>query len=410
MKRLTIKISTIIFSVFLILSVFCSMPKTVFAESEPIKGADVYFIAGQSNAAGTTHYWRDYTGNGDFVINLSDRSKQAEYDAGYNKVLYCGFSGESRAKEAGQIIDELTIAKSGQGIGARFIGSELGLAKELQTKYANSDRTAIIIKYAVGAASLDGIPGCSWANWCPPSKVATSTVTGENLYFNMVGHEGNDYKDGEVYKYLSKAVDASFNDFRFKGFFWLQGEAESGNITRAEKYGEYLTALINDFRSDLGKISTTLKNEKSVTVSDSSKLPFIISECAPTFNRAILLDGKSSKEGIREVINQERAVASSVKNVKTIDTTEYEIKSDPYFSDDVASYCYDQWHYNADDMIEIGIKGGEFFTTGAFKDYAEPSLNNTENKIPVPIVPLAVAGGVLLLMTLLVVKVVTRKD
>jgi len=177
-----------------------------------------------------------------------------------------------------------------------------------------------------------------------------------------------------------------------------------------EKYGEYLTALINDFRSDLGKISTTLKNEKSVTVSDSSKLPFIISECAPTFNRAILLDGKSSKEGIREVINQERAVASSVKNVKTIDTTEYEIKSDPYFSDDVASYCYDQWHYNADDMIEIGIKGGEFFTTGAFKDYAEPSLNNTENKIPVPIVPLAVAGGVLLLMTLLVVKVVTRKD
>ena len=202
MRKLTIKISTIIFSVFLILSLFFSMPKNAFAESEPVKGADIYFIAGQSNAAGTTHYWRNYTGNGDYVINLSDRSKQAEYDAGYNKVLYCGFSGESYGKEGGQIIDDLTIAKSGQGIGARFIGPELGLAKELQTKYANSDRTAIIIKYAVGAASLDGRPGCNWANWCPPSKVATSTVIGENLYYNMVGHEANAYKDGEIYKYL----------------------------------------------------------------------------------------------------------------------------------------------------------------------------------------------------------------
>ena len=182
------KLAILFICAFVILPFFSINVLKVSASTEPQKTLDVYIIAGQSNAAGTTYYLRDvraYALGVDYVVNLSDRSLRAEYDAGYSNVYYCGYSGVSSSKQGGAR-HSITVTKSGLGISSLHIGPELGMAKELQTKYANSNNDALILKYAVGASSLDGNVGCSWGNWCPPSKVETSTVVGENLYYNMM--------------------------------------------------------------------------------------------------------------------------------------------------------------------------------------------------------------------------------
>ncbi len=414
MKNIFIKkIAIVLICACLILPLFSMNLVKVSAILDPAKKLDVYFIAGQSNAAGTTYYMRDvrdYAFGVDYVVNLSDRSLKSEYDAGYSNVYYCGYSGVSTSKQGG-VSHSITVTKSGLGISPLHIGPELGMAKELQKKYANSNNDALIIKYAVGASSLDGKAGCSWGNWCPPSKVATSTIHGENLYYNMVGHAENGYTDGAIYQYLTDVINSSiyidggYNGIVFKGLVWLQGEAESSSESRAKAYGEYLMALINDFRADAVELANKFSCDKDVDVTSKVDLPFVVSEIAPTFGGAQWFEETGSNNPyINIIIKRERRVAELMKNVVTIDTTDYVIvkESSMFYSLSEGSYSMDKWHYNADDIIEIGEKAGAFFTSGHFdkktdtnntsKVGCSASVNETESTIVLGLVPLILVG------------------
>ena len=389
MKKLMIKkIAIVLLCACLILPLFSINLVKVSAIPDQPKKLDVYFVAGQSNAAGTTYYKRDlrqYALGVDYVVNLTDRTLVTEYEAGYNNVYYCGYSGDGGTKGGGRT-HSIKITKAGLGISELHIGPELGMAISLQEKYANSNNDALILKYAVGASSLDGKAGCRWGNWCPPSKVATSTVHGENLYYNMVGHAENGYTDGAIYQYLTDAINSSiyanggYGAIDFKGLVWLQGEAESSAEDRAKAYGEYLMALINDFRADAVEIANAFSGDHGVNITSNVNLPFVVSEIAPTFGGALWFEEIGSNNSyINTIIKRERRVAELMKNVVTIDTTHYVIKQEysTFYSLAEGSYTMDKWHYNADDMIEIGVKAGNFFATGYFDE--KPDINTSSN-------------------------------
>ena len=350
--------------------------KSDVANADSITGADVYFIAGQSNAAGCSDFYR----NDNATYNLSGewlkKAKNAKYTNGFANVSYFGFGGVSSSESGGtRFLTELVPVKVAQGSNyVSEFGPELGMAEYLSTHYGpgseNPNRVAVIVKYAVGAASLIGESGASWCSWCAPSyqKANNITIFGQDLYHNMVG-TSSDYSTGVVYKAFNAMKAKGYTDIDLKGFYWSQGEAECNSSDYA-KHGPALEAFITDMRKDLDLVSSSfMSTNTSVNIAGATDLDFLISEIAPTFggsytlngttyNTTKLPDGTSSNPFIREVVKAQQSVAQKLSNVYTLPTRDYTIFNESanlgIFKEDGKSYCGDQWHYNADDMLAIG--------------------------------------------------------
>ena len=331
------KLTTLIISFLLLVScVFCApiltanTPKTAVATGKSI---DVYFISGQSNAAGETYY--------DTVTN-----KKAVYDTGFENIYMHGWAMNGGSTKKGIQYSYPTLVKGGQGNNTGRMGPELGIADYLSTYYNKfTGKEAIIIKYACGAASLDGQPGTAWGNFCPPSKLSVSTVSGENLYYNMT----NTVKEA-----LKTLKNNGYTEVNYKGFFWSQGEAEIYSTSRASNYGSYLEALINDFRSDLYDLTLV---DFGVNLG-ATNLPFVISEISPYFNKSTVYTGQdnlvySYTGGINTIVAGQRAVAKKMTNVYTLYTGDYVLNQDQNPG------CRDPYHYSGDDCLDIGQRAGK---------------------------------------------------
>ena len=340
------------------------------ASASTITGVDVYFIAGQSNAAGCSDFYRGDASD-KTAFNLTgewrEKAKQGIYTNGFNNVWYFGFAGVSSKADAGtRFLTELVPVKVAQGSNyTNEFGPELGMAEYFSKHYGpgseNPNRQAVIIKYAVGAASLIGEKAADWCSWCAPTYRKNHNITpfGNDLYYELVG-KNSDQADGVYYKALSAIKAKGFTDVDLKGFYWSQGEAEC-NSSDYTKHGEALEALIVDLRKDFNTASQSfVKANSGVSVDGASDLDFLISEIAPTFaTNSKRADGQSNNFHIREVVRQQKAVASKLSNVYTLPTQNYVItnKSDLLKSDltgTTESYCGDKWHYSADDMLDIG--------------------------------------------------------
>ena len=108
-------------------SVFVPTPR-------PIKEdvVDVYFIAGQSNAAGYSDFYRDDLKT--FNLGEDYLHKASEYIEGYENILYYGKAVSGSDK--GNVISELSPVKAGLGnTSGREIGAELGMAEYLSERY-----------------------------------------------------------------------------------------------------------------------------------------------------------------------------------------------------------------------------------------------------------------------------------
>ena len=300
-----------------------ALPSAVSADADG-KSIDVYFIAGQSNAAGCS-----------FCATVTDQ--KGAYLDGYSNVLYLGCALNNHS-ETGVIVSTPTPVQFGTGMSASHFGAEVGMAEYLSQYYnANSGKTAVIIKYGVNSSSLDGTYAAHWGSWLAPSLL----------------DEGYSIFDGGVnfYDKLQDTLDdsiaalqaAGYTELNYKGFYWSQGESESTDATRAERYATLLSALITDFRGDL---YARTKNPQDL------KLPFLISEICPSFNQNTMLpDGTSSSPSINTVVALQRQVAADMENVSTLDTTVYTIKNGEFG-------CRDVWHYGGDAMIDIGNRVG----------------------------------------------------
>ena len=300
-------------------------PAETVTASSPEKEIDVYFIAGQSNAAGCSH-------------NETITDLKPAYTEGHSNVLYLGCA-MSNQSETGLIVDALTSAKLGMGINTSHFGAEVGMAEFLSQYYnANSGKYAVIVKYAVPSASLDGSQSAAWGSWLAPSLESQGYAVfdgGVNFYYRLLN---------TVESSISTLNAAGYTKLNYKGFYWSQGESEAMDMNRAKTYSKLLGALVDDFRNDLYDITG---NEQDL------KLPFLISEICPTINgNEMLSNGSSTSPAINKVVEQQRLVASTKENVKTLNTTVYTIKNGEFG-------CRDVWHYGGDAMIDIGNRVGQ---------------------------------------------------
>ena len=340
------KFISLILSVIMLSITACGtvgeMPAFIDAE-KGTDTVDIYFIAGQSNAAGESRY-----------ETVSAENVKPEHETGYENIYFYGcalywdeFGGNIHRT------DELLPVTKGLGETSEWIGPELGMAEYLSQFYnEETGRKAIIVKYAAGAASLDGKTGNPWGNFCPPSLVAQGSVI-----------EGSDEKNKDLYQNLIEVVSEvyarcrywGFKNVNLCGFFWSQGEAESYDLTRAANYSNSLIALVGDFRADLYKITND---------SDALKLPFVIGEICPSFNstETVEVEGevRSTNEGINAVLDCQRKVASELENVFTLPTGMYTLFAG-------VDGCLDGMHYAGDDALEIGRRAAEKLYTEAGK-------------------------------------------
>lgn len=317
MKKIVIACLTIVL-------VACLIPKSLSANNS--KEIDIYLIAGQSNAAGTTKYKAEDL-----------RKIDSRYVDGFENIYYAGAAGGPSGQNMNLNEVPLQPVKAGFGYQAGIhIGAEIGIADEL-SKYYNSEtgKYAGIIKYGLGGtALLNDLGGANEAggNWVPPSYQKT-------LKEGVTEKTGGLYRLflAEVEKQLESYRDAGFKPV-VKGMFWMQGEADRGNQAEYKIAFEYFAS---DVRKDLTKI----------TGQDLKHMPIHVGLISRTFNSA-----EYAKVNVNKAfIKMQRSLADSITHCFIVETDEFDL------NDAYGALGSDNNHWNYKDMIVIGKMVGKGF-------------------------------------------------
>lgn len=283
----------------------------------PGKSIDIYIIAGQSNAAGTTIY-------NESVLS----SLWPNYKTGVDSVKLYGYCE--------QTIPEWTNAKAGQGGSTSKIGPEAGIAATIASYY-NGEHVAGILKHTHGGTSLfnntsgyNAVKG----NWVSPSYAqykgyTYSGLTG-GLYRGLI-----DQVESGVYLLEQEGYD----NVNIKGVFWMQGESDRGNPTEYEIAFKY---FVSDLRRDLGEVMDK----------DMSELPIMVGEISRTTASA----EPSSVVTNEKFIAMQRGLATKINNVYIISSGQYEINQWDGTKD---TNGQDAWHWTTKPMFEIGCLVGD---------------------------------------------------
>lgn len=292
------------------------------SEAAKEKVLDVYLIAGQSNASGSTY------------VTDAFRNSDPLFTEGYENIYY---SGVSRTSVDDVLptnkVNFVQNVKAGMGKTESFMGSELGIAKALSVYYNGTNgNEAAIIKYGAGGTRLfDNLTGPDKpeGNWTPPSWLKTHSPAGEKsggLYRNFLS-----LVEETVYYYRV----LGYTEINLCGIFWMQGESDQQEENVA-LYADLFAALVSDMRSDLGRI---FDNETATA-------PVLVGEISKGFANEI------TEENLA-FIELQRGLAEKVSNT-------YIISSSEYISGTRAD---DPWHWTCEDMLQIGMAVGEQFLT-----------------------------------------------
>ena len=308
--------------------------------AEP-KTADIWIVAGQSNAAGYSQLNQTvYGGSGTYRTKLT--SEDGRNASGYSNVVYYGLTEVRATAELPK--PQRTNVVMGQGAWGDRIGPELGMANVLSETHT-SDNPAVIVKYAVGGTYLGDFGGAGkqtedYGNWASPTMTKKATEADKMLHAN----------NGLLYSRLLDTLEASCADLKtrgftpsIKGYIWMQGEADAVTSELANAYEENLTDFINDLRKDVA----------------------VRAEDAEAVNRPFVV-GKINSTGwfggnIATVRAAEDKVANALNDVFTVDTDTYKIH------DGSTLVGSDDWHFNASDMYDLGKR----FATAAISNMSK---------------------------------------
>ncbi len=305
------------------------------------KTIDIYLIAGQSNAAGSTLI------NDDMSLYKDVRET---LDGGFTHVHYSGRSYGVPTDKS-----NWTKTTSGQGITNRHIGPELGLAKYL-SKYYNGEtgRHAGIIKFAHGGSNLLNYTagsGNQYGNWLPPSYA-------EEL--------GLSYKDSEItgglYRKFLKQFKTSIEGIEaysghtkinIVGLYWMQGESDRGN---PNLYARVFKMFVKDLKKDLSNITLEFTNgESDCGVSDMAILVGAISQ---TFS---ISNANTASQVNVPFINMQKDLVRFIPNCYFVDNSQFAITKWNQSTGKVEVVGSDSAHWNQNDMIQIGKNVGKTF-------------------------------------------------
>lgn len=320
----------------------------ISAKADTAKTADIWIVAGQSNAAGFSQLDQTvYGGSGNYRTKLTN--EDGRNATGYSNVVYYGLTQIGANVELPK--PQRTNVVMGQGAWAgSSVGPELGMANVLSETYS-VDNPAVIIKYAVGGTYLGDINGNvsantqadetgNFGNWASPTMTQKAVAAGITpCQYN-----------GLLYTRLLETVSASCADLKtrgftpsVKGYIWMQGEADAGSSALANAYEANLTDFITDLRKDVAA-----RAEDSAAVNR----PFVI--------------GKINSTGwfggnIATVRAAEDKVANTLNDVFTVDTDTYKIH------DGSTLVGSDDYHFNASDMYDLGKR----FATAALANMSK---------------------------------------
>lgn len=199
---------------------------------------NIVFIAGQSNAQGTSSIGEISLPSYDDVLIYEDGGMDA-----------------SLAKKW------MTV-KPGQGLSSLHFGPEIGMSEILSKKFKDSGEKVAIIRYSWGGTSL-------YHRWTSPTSV-TNGLGGTTYVKDEYTFNGR--KSAELYYRMMVTYNEAISslqdqyDLNYLGLCWMQGEGDAYNIQMASAYSTLLTNFINDVRFDLSL----------------PDLPFIIGEIVTT--------------------------------------------------------------------------------------------------------------------------------
>ncbi len=295
----------------------------VSAEEENVKTADVYMIAGQSNAAGSTSVTSTA-----FGYEVTYRPKE--------NVLYYGGTHKTILGYEGRYFHDFRPVQHGCGYTDKHVGFELGMANVLNEKeeYKGANKKAIIFKSAAGGTVVmpDGNYG-NFGNWYPESLWDKDYWQKDN-YYDKIGFQYRVFLD-ELKQFFVDAKDQGFEKINLKGLFWMQGESDRG---RADDYVSVCSTLFEDFRSAISEISGD----------DYSRLPIYVGEISETFASA---DANSVKLNDNLIAAQHK-IAQSMPAVYVARLRDYAINKMEFGKSVVVGS--DQSHWNYDDIVSIG--------------------------------------------------------
>ena len=344
MGKRSLSLKKVFICLFIVLTAFCVIMtlattdnKRASADAEKI--LDLYVIAGQSNGLGYNK-----------ISTVSDANKQT-YDIDYSayKIKYSGLH-QARYTSYNSITFRDVDLAFGLGNDTGKIGPEIGIGSIIKENYNGHE--SLILKRAWGGTALFNVNRPNEGNWCSPS----SCKAGDDGYIdNMTGLL---YR--ELISLIGDTVSAySSNGYsvRLCGTFWMQGEDEMSSSERSSAYAYLLKNLINDYRTDIGKISN---------LSNATSAPFVIGLISPSFG------GDRASSGM--IIAAQRYVAQSMsdKNVFVTQNT-YDL-FDPVTGELIGS---DEYHFNGNDEISLGREAGSLMNVGSEVKYTVTVKNDS---------------------------------
>lgn len=226
-----------------------SMKDVTTAQAEKVK---VFILSGQSNAVGYNHInAMSKTNRDNLMADIASISDDVFFWAGTNALH--GYGGTWRAPNIG--VSDISSGGYAKGCFGPEIGMSLALAEAFE-----GERIAII-KFAKGGRGI--ARSQDYTDYIP--ALAGYNDHGRNFYPSSEGKDA-----GILYKELIRNVKLALVKlegqgvtYEICGFFWMQGEHESG-ISRkmAEDYDDLLTLFRSSVRRDL----------------DVEDMPFIVGE------------------------------------------------------------------------------------------------------------------------------------
>lgn len=295
---------------------------------DPSKVLDLYLVAGQSNAAGSTKI--------SSTAEIFEFAPELKY--GFSKVLY---SGTIPTPGAPRVIN---WKKTTYGLGrtSEHMGPEAGMAKAFSAYYnKETGRTAGIVKYALGGTS---IRNWSSANWVPPSyqsQLPASSVTEATgaLYRGFLE---------QVEKSVSDAAKLGYTSVRICGLYWMQGCAD-----RAEPnlYQEIFFCFVRDVRKDVSKIMKRYTNSDDDC--GASDMPIIVGTISQTYD---LSSATAEQTNIKFIAMQKR-FEDIIRNCYVVDNSGYKVSE--WKNGQIVVLGSDKYHWKQADALEIGENVGK---------------------------------------------------
>ena len=207
------KLLSIVLILCMIIAVAAPLTAYATEAKSAEKSIDIYLIAGQSNATGSTKVV-DPVGAYRWAPELRD---------GYSNIHY---SGDSASTNSHRVLPWQKVTLGLGHTDVTYMGPEAGMAKAMSAYYnPTTGKEAGIIKYAVGGSSIQnkttGTVPETHGNWAPPSYVATldssavvDGVTGA-IYASFLAQVEKSISELKAY--------GGYTKINLCGLYWMQG-------------------------------------------------------------------------------------------------------------------------------------------------------------------------------------------